>query len=160
MAAGGDFYQKWRANLRQWVAKRNTPPRLADVILVLPDFVHLLVRLMADERMPLREKLIIGSALAYFALPIDLAAEIVLGPIGYLDDILLALFILDRMVNKIDASILREHWAGDGDVLLAIRSATGNVQEIIGPGFRGRFARIFSWISSSERNNGSRKEPA
>lgn len=145
--------------LRDWVREKNVPPKWADLILLLPDFTHLLVKLLIDGRVPVKEKLLIGGSIAYFALPIDLAAEMLLGPIGYLDDILLAIFVVDRIVNRIEPEIIRQHWAGDGDILDTLRKATDGLQELLGPRFTWRFGRLLGWLNSSGKNRGSQGNP-
>lgn len=149
--ADADYYVRWRTQLRDWVRAKNVTPKLADLILLLPDFVHLLVKLMMDSRVALREKVLIGGAIAYFALPIDLAAEMLLGPIGYIDDILIVLFVVDRIVNRIDHGILKEHWAGDNDLLETIQGAMGALQDFAGPRFSGRFSRLLNWLNAPSK---------
>lgn len=147
----GDYYVRWRAQLREWLSGRKVPPKLGGLILLLPDFVHLLVKLTMDGRVPLREKLIIGGSLAYFVLPVDVVAEIAFGPIGFLDDILLALFVVDRVINRIDPAIVREHWAGEGDILEVVQDATSAVQDLMGRKFAGKFSRLLGWANAPRR---------
>ncbi len=149
----GDYYVRWRTRLQEWLSGREVPPKLAGLILLLPDFVHLLVKLTMDSRVPLREKLIIGGAIAYFVLPVDVMAEVALGPIGFLDDILLALFVVDRVINRIDPAVVREHWAGEGDILEVVQDATSAIQDLMGRKFAGRFSRLLGWANAPRRKS-------
>jgi uncharacterized membrane protein YkvA (DUF1232 family) len=89
-----------------------------------PDFFHLLCKLLFDPRVPGREKAKVGAAVAYFISPVDVIPEGLVGPAGYIDDVALAAYVLNSILNSVDPEVLNEHWAGDGDVLK-------NVQEIL-----------------------------
>ncbi len=47
--------------------------------------------------------------------------EVILGPAGYLDDIALAAYVLNRTINAGNGEIAKEHWAGDGNILEIIQ---------------------------------------
>ena len=71
------------------------------------------LRLLRDSRVPKWQKLIPGLAIAYLLSPIDLLAEIAVGPLGYVDDITLlavALRIFIQIAPKDVVADLR----GDG----------------------------------------------
>ena len=112
-----DFYQRLRKRILTWVEREGHDHRHAGYLLYAPDLFHLLVRLTLDERIPRKEKAKLGIAVAYFISPIDLMPEALLGPVGYLDDIALAAFALDAVLNAGYGRIAQEHWAGDEDVL-------------------------------------------
>jgi uncharacterized membrane protein YkvA (DUF1232 family) len=83
------------------------------------------VRLMRDPRVPPRSKAVLVVVAAYLASPIDVIPDMIPG-VGQLDDIVIAAFALDYMINQVPAEILKEHWDGDEDVLELIR----NIAEI------------------------------
>jgi len=111
-----DFYRRLRENIRAYLKKRG-PFRYADILLVGPDLFHLLVRLVGDRRIPTFEKAKLGATIAYFVAPVGLIPEGVTGPIGYLDDIALSAYVLRSLLGTQYAPIVREHWAGERDVL-------------------------------------------
>jgi len=81
----------------------------------------LLWRLTTDSRVAGKDKVLLGSAVVYFILPFDLIPEAIVGPIGYLDDLVFAAYVLNKILTNTDPAILREHWSGNGDVLQAIQ---------------------------------------
>src|SRR5688572_31610392 len=94
-----DFYQALRARITSWLASKGKGYKHANILLLAPDLFHLLSRLMLDPRIPTAEKAGLGAALAYFISPIDLLPEALLGPAGYVDDVALAAFVLNRLIN-------------------------------------------------------------
>ncbi len=95
-----------------------------DVLLLLPDLVVLLVRLMRDPRVPAGAKLIALAGVSYVFSPLDLLPEIVLGPFGLVDDVLVVGAALSRLLNYVHPDVVRSHWSGRGDALHAIQRAT------------------------------------
>jgi len=97
---------------------------LRDLLLLLPDMTVLLFRLARDHRVPVGSKIIAGLAVAYVVSPIDLVPEILLGPIGLIDDLLLVGAALSRLLESVHPDIVRQHWSGRGDALEAIGRIT------------------------------------
>ncbi len=127
-----DFYLKLRKKITAFLEKKNTP--YTDVLLLAPDLFHLLVKLTMDDRVPSKEKAKFIGVIAYFISPIDLLPEFLLGPIGYLDDIALTAYVLNNYINKTDAQIVRELWAGDQDILSSIKNVMAVADKAIGSG--------------------------
>ena len=127
-----DFYLKLRKKITSFLEKKNSP--YADLLLLAPDLFHLLVKLSLDERVPSKEKAKFVGVIAYFISPIDLLPELLLGPIGYLDDIALTAYVLNNYINKTDAQIVRELWAGDQDILSSIKNVLAVADKAIGSG--------------------------
>lgn len=70
----------------------------------------MLTRLLRDERLPKRQKLLVGALIPYLAMPFDLIPDFI--PVaGQLDDAILVAFVLRRVV-KTDPGLVRELWPG------------------------------------------------
>jgi uncharacterized membrane protein YkvA (DUF1232 family) len=116
------FYDRLRA---QVVAPREGGSSgFRDLLLLLPDLTVLLFRLMRDDRVPIGAKAIAMLGVGYILSPIDLVPEIVLGPIGLIDDLLVVGMALSRLLNTIHPDVVRSHWSGQGDALAAIHRVT------------------------------------
>jgi uncharacterized membrane protein YkvA (DUF1232 family) len=98
---------------------------LKEYALIVPRLVKLVVRLMRDPRVPPRSKAVLVFVAGYLVSPVDVIPDMVPG-VGQLDDLVIAAFALDYMINQVPVEILREHWDGDEDVLELIR----NIAEI------------------------------
>ncbi len=138
-----DFYQKLRKRIQIWAeSKESQTYSWTQYILLAPDFFHLLLRLMADPEVPLHEKARLAGVVAYFILPLDLISEMVIGPTGFIDDIVLSAYALNRMINFTDPELLRKHWAGDEDILLLIQNIIDRADQMIGSGL---FQKLKKW---------------
>jgi uncharacterized membrane protein YkvA (DUF1232 family) len=121
------------------------PPRsrqelAIEAILLLPNTVKLLMRLMRDQRVSMRSKAFIGAVIVYVISPIDLIPDFVIG-IGRLDDVVLVSLAIDHLMSGAEEEIVREHWDGTEDGLDLIRSAFGWAASIIPDGVRSVLPR-------------------
>jgi uncharacterized membrane protein YkvA (DUF1232 family) len=96
--------------------------------------LHLLCRLTLDGQVPVSEKAKLAAAIAYFISPLDLIPEAIAGPVGYIDDVVLAAYVLNGIINKTDPSVVRGHWAGSGDILELIMQVLKITDELVGSG--------------------------
>lgn len=128
-----DFYLKLRKEIKEWMNKNVDKKNVwADYILIAPDMFHLLVKLTLDKDVPAGKKIKLAAAITYFISPIDLLPEAILGPFGYLDDVSLAAYILNDMMNEIDPLIIRRNWAGEQDILILIKNIISHASHMLG----------------------------
>lgn len=116
------FYDRVRQQLRGLPGLGSSG--LGDVLLLLPDLTVLLARLMRDARVPLGYKLIAAAGVGYVLSPLDLLPSLMLGPLGFVDDLIVVSAALSRMLNRVHPDIVRSHWPGQGDALEAIQRAS------------------------------------
>lgn len=139
-----DFYQKLRQKIKDWTDREESRSyRWAEWLLLAPDLFHLLVRLTADPEVPMREKARLAAVVAYFISPLDLLPELILGPTGFLDDIVLTAYALNAIVNNTNATIVQKHWAGEEDVLEVIQKVLQLADRMLGSGLFKRLKRVF-----------------
>jgi uncharacterized membrane protein YkvA (DUF1232 family) len=138
-----DYYQKLRQRITKWSAE-NEGKASAWVkwILLAPDFFHLLVRLSADPEVPLEKKIRFGAVLLYFISPVDLFSELFVGVPGYIEDVMLSAYVLNDLVNEVDASIIEKHWTGDEDLLEVVRKMISSADRILGSGLFRRIKKF------------------
>jgi uncharacterized membrane protein YkvA (DUF1232 family) len=145
--AGGreeDFYQRLRARIKAWLqTKEASSHKWVNYLMWAPDLFHLLVKLSLDEAVPPREKAKLAAAIAYFISPIDLIPEGLFGPAGYVDDVAVAAYVLNSVLNKAGPEILRRHWAGETDVLAVIQAVLKIADTMVGSGIWKRLMRRF-----------------
>jgi uncharacterized membrane protein YkvA (DUF1232 family) len=106
---------------------------IKEFVLLAPRLIKLLWKLMRDPRVPARSKATLIVLGVYLISPIDLIPDAIPG-LGQLDDLFLAAFALDQILNRVPEEVVLDHWDGDEDVLQIVRQildiATGMV-----PGF-------------------------
>ncbi|WP_033542421.1 YkvA family protein [Planococcus sp. CAU13] len=116
-----DFYQKLRYKVQIWVeGKTGKGSKFLKYVMFAPDFFHLLAKLMLDGRIEAKSKSMIGAGILYFISPIDLMPEALLGPVGFADDVVVAVYIINTLLNKYPKEIIMSHWAGDEDLLVVV----------------------------------------
>lgn len=104
--------------------KREAKGRMRSFLMFLPNMVMLLGRLLKDSKVPTAEKALFLAAIVYVISPIDLIPD--LFPfIGQVDDIYVVALTLLRLINRSDASIVRRHWPGGGDIVALADSIAG-----------------------------------
>jgi uncharacterized membrane protein YkvA (DUF1232 family) len=127
------FYDRLRSAVLRYVEKKGSAlGKTAEFLLLVPDVFILLWRLATDSRVGGKDKVLLVSALAYFFSPFDLLPEALLGPIGYLDDLVFAVYVLNKMLASNDAAIVREHWSGSEDVLSVIQRVLTAADSLVG----------------------------
>lgn len=103
------------------------------LLLLLPRMVRLLYKLLMDSRVPLGLRLKCGLVLAYVISPLDLLAEGILGPLGMIDDVAIVVVMLDVLFNKVDPSIIEEHWSGSPEMLKFLKNSVSVVKIFLPP---------------------------
>lgn len=129
-AKANRFYDRLRTKIASYLERGKAPSVARDALLFVPDTFILLTRLARDPRVTGKNKVILGSAIAYFIFPLDLMPDFI-GPIGYLDDLVFAVYVLNRMLADTEEEILREHWSGRGDVLQMIRQVLASADNLV-----------------------------
>ena len=88
-------------------------------LLLIPNFIKLLYRLVGDQRVLTREKALLLGVVAYVISPLDFLPDAI--PfLGQIDDLLLVALVLKRFINSVDRLMLLEYWDGNQDLLLSI----------------------------------------
>ena len=100
--------------------KQERRDRLRHYAQFVPLFGKLIYRLMKDSRVPTRAKATLLVAAGYVISPVDFVPDWILG-LGQFDDLIVAAFALDQILNRVPDHIVREHWDGDEDVLRIIK---------------------------------------
>lgn len=93
---------------------------MTDAVLMMPNIVKLVGRLLKDPRVPRRAKITLGLAAAYVVSPIDLIPEVI-PVVGWADDVILMMFAIDSLIERAGAEVVEEHWDGPGDLLDLVR---------------------------------------
>lgn len=136
------FYDRMRERIRKYLDEKGTVAgKAGEYLLVAPDIFVLLWRLVNDPRIDKKNKVALGSGIAYFLFPLDITPEAFFGPIGYIDDLIFGVLLLKRMLVDTDPAILREHWSGKEDILALIERVLSAAEQLVGSDLLGRFKK-------------------
>ncbi|MGA9598633.1 MAG: DUF1232 domain-containing protein [Acidimicrobiia bacterium] len=102
------------------IPARTRQELLKEALLLVPNLVKLLLRLLRDRRVPLRRRLAMGAVGLYIASPIDLIPDFV-PVVGGIDDLLVLAFAIDYLLESCSQEVIAEHWDGSEDGLELVR---------------------------------------
>lgn len=129
-----DFYQRLRVKINKWVQngkinkkKGGWTDHFLQYLLLLPDMVHLMIKLFSHRKVPAHVKGYILVALAYLVSPIDLIPDFI--PVaGFIDDLLVTAILLNKIINSADRELMetiKTLWAGEEDVFAKVKEIVG-----------------------------------
>jgi uncharacterized membrane protein YkvA (DUF1232 family) len=139
-----DFYKNLREKMREWIKSKNGKDnKFAEYLMFAPDLFHLVCKLSIDNEVPIKEKAKLVGVIAYYLSPLDLVPEALVGPAGYVDDIALAAYVLNGLINNTNPEVVIKHWAGDGDVLNVIQQIIKVADNMVGSGLWKKLKAMF-----------------
>lgn len=95
--------------------------KVSDYLLVVPDIVALIYRLLKDSRVPMKTKLSIAASVSYVLFPTDLIPDSI--PfIGKIDEIAVVFFALNRIATDVEMQVILENWAGKNDLIYVLKN--------------------------------------
>ena len=137
------FYDRLRERIHNFVeGKGSVAEKSASFLMLVPDMFMLLWRLTNDSRVNSKNKVLLGSGLAYYLFPLDIVPEAILGPIGFVDDLVFGVYLLNKMLTDTDPAILREHWSGEEDVLAAITRVLNAADNLVAGDLMARVKKM------------------
>ena len=140
-----DFYQKLRTKVQKWVdSKPRVVGTVSGYVLFAPDLFHLLTKMMLDSRIDAKSKAAVGAGIMYFIAPIDFMPEILVGPGGFLDDVVVAVFVINTLLNKFPKEVITDHWAGDEDLLALVKKISNSGNKYVSKLPAGRLVKRFT----------------
>ena len=137
-----DFYKKIRSKVQKYIEKHPNS-KYINYLVAAPDFFHLLCKLLADSRVPLKNKLYIAATILYFTSPLDLITDIIPG-LGFTDDVIIAVNVIKSLLDSVDEEVITEHWVGEGDVISQLRQLLDLADSVIGQGMLAKIKALFT----------------
>jgi len=126
------FYDRLRRTVAGRASRKGAVGRgAAELFLLVPDVFFLIARMAIDRRVPNETRALLGGALAYFLLPIDLVPEAFLGLGGYLDDLVISSAVLQKVFDRDLEAIAEEHWNGSQRVREAIAKVVSSTDVVL-----------------------------
>ena len=140
-----DYYQKLRVKMKEWLqSDEGKTNQWAEYMMFAPDLFHLLCKLAVDKDVMIADKAKLAGAIVYYLSPLDIIPEILIGPLGFADDIAVAAYVLNQIINHSDPEIIKRHWAGEGEVLELIQRILASADQMLGSGLWNKIKQKFS----------------
>lgn len=141
-------YLNMRKNIIEIEDKYGT--KLIELLFLLPDLTLYLIKFLANEEVPFEIKMRIIAALIYVVVPLDLIPEQLLGPIGMIDDVYVALFVVVETLfqSEISDEMMRKYWPGKIDDFLSLEEKLRTITEFLGQNLVELIKKTFEKRSS------------
>ncbi|NLT40526.1 MAG: DUF1232 domain-containing protein [Clostridiales bacterium] len=138
-----DFYQSLRKKVDDYLnTEEGRKYKFAEFLLIAPDLFHLLIKLTMDKEVPVSDKACLAAAVAYYISPFDLIPDF-LFPLGLIDDVAVAAFVLNRIINNTSPEVVGKYWAGNESILETIKKVLQKADELIGSGLWKKIKKMF-----------------
>ena len=140
------FYDRMRSQVLDAAERRNQKlgKPVVEALLLVPDVFVLLVRLMLDKQVPADARALIGGAIAYFVLPLDLFPEAAVGGVGYLDDLVLASAVLSQALGGELEPYAKKYWNGEQELRQVLHDVSKSAGALLGRDLYGRLKRALA----------------
>lgn len=103
-----------------------------DFIKYGPDIFRLLTDILNVKKIDPIIRLKVSSALGYFVAPYDIIPEKVYGPLGYIDDIFISVYVLKDIEDDLGLGYLESIWEGNQNLKDVVDECYENSTEILG----------------------------
>lgn len=102
------------------IPMRSKQEILKEALLLVPNLVKLMFRLLKDKRIPLSRRLAMGAVGGYIISPIDLIPDFI-PVLGSVDDLLVLAFAIDYLLQASPPELVDEYWDGSDDGIELVR---------------------------------------
>ncbi|OFI00001.1 hypothetical protein CLOACE_21920 [Clostridium acetireducens DSM 10703] len=105
--------------------------KISKYALLIPDVVVLLYRIFRDERVDFKTKAQVAAITAYLASPLDIIPDFI--PfIGNIDDVAIAFYGLNKIINEVPKEVILENWEGEEDIILKVKEVVDYISQVVG----------------------------
>ncbi len=82
-------------------------------------------------------------------MPLDFIPDFI-PVVGYIDDLVLAVFGLNMILNELDKSVLMQNWNGEEDIITLLAKITKTAEDFLDNKI---LSKIKGWINKSYKKN-------
>lgn len=119
--------------IREEISKKvpNKYEKIVEYAMIIPDIVALLWRLLKDKRVNTLTKAKVAGTISYLALPFDILPDFI-PLIGRIDDIAIAFYGLNSILNDIPEEVILQNWQGEKDIIMTVKEGVKYVSALVG----------------------------
>ena len=116
------FYGKLKSEIDKWLeSEKGADNRWSEYIKFAPELFQLICRLRESEMIDADAEQKLEVAIEYFLRPVDFIPEAALGPVGYMDDIAIAVYALSAVIERYGSKTVERCWEGAEEIPGVIR---------------------------------------
>lgn len=138
-----DEYSKVRDKIMDKVPDKYD--KVIQYAMILPDIMALLWRLFRDKRVKAKVKIMVAGVIAYLASPLDIVPDFI-PLVGKIDDVAIAFFALNAIINEVPKEIILQNWQGEEDIALLTKEAVAYISKIVGSQNVGKLLSVMKNI--------------
>ena len=140
------FYDRLRQRVTTGARSRGGKAGLAvtEVLLLAPDLFILLARLSLDPQVPSSSRRFIVGATVYFITPVDLMPEAFIGPVGYVEDVVLAAALLSVAMGPDLEPLAERYWNGSQKLRVVLADVANVAYNVLGENLYLRLQRLLA----------------
>jgi uncharacterized membrane protein YkvA (DUF1232 family) len=125
--------------------------KMFEYALMIPDIITLMYRLFKDKRVKLDIKIKVAAILAYLVSPIDIVPDFI-PMVGKIDDVAIAFFGLNSIINDIPEEIILQNWQGKDNIIVTAREAVNYISVAVGSENVSKFLHALGKIFKKDRS--------
>lgn len=103
-----------------------------DKVKLAPAFFKLLCELEEDPVMADTSNQMLKGGIRYFISDVDFLPESLVGMAGYLDDVIVAAFIINEVAKEADTEYIKMYWQEKADLFPTINELLASAEKILG----------------------------
>lgn len=150
-----DSYNKLRRNIEEKVPDKYE--KIVRYAMLVPDITILLWRLFRDKRVSRKVKFKVAGVAAYLASPIDILPDFI--PfVGKVDDVAIAFFGLNSIINDVPIDIILENWQGEEDIIKIVKEAVDYISRAVGAQNISKIIDFIKNLGKSEKDSKEAQE--
>lgn len=138
-----EFIKDLRSKINNWskteVGRAN---RWLKYIQLTPDLLHLMIKLSANENLTADHKAKLAVAISYFMSPMDFIPETYWGAIGFIDDIVLTVLVLEHIIKSGGESVVTEQWEDNADLNAVIKEVLHSAEKMVGSDYWNKLQNL------------------
>ena len=137
-----DFYRRLRMKIDDYIAE-HPELEVAKYLAAVPDVFYLLVRLTIDSQVPPSAKAKLAGAVMYYVSPLDLVPDFI-PVVGWLDDLIVGVTLLNRAIDDIDPAIVDKYWLGEDKIYEFIKDILEKGDKLVGTKIWNKIKKLFA----------------
>lgn len=158
LANADEHYEELRNQVKQIEDEYDN--NLTEVIWLLPDFFVMFCRMLASDEISEKLKVRLVLTILYIICPIDFIPEGMVGPVGYLDDMLITIEVISNAIKEeaINEALMSQLWPGRLGTLRELDKYYAIIKEVLGEELERNIISRFEKMCRKSEQSGTESD--